>query len=246
MSFLGFFGKRQSPNATIPDALPGDSFNQAFKPYATNPDKPSAWGEGGKAWQILGIVGDALSAADGRQGVYLPAMLDMRQQTQKERQFLAQLQAKSASDRADKVWERDLDISRPKPTAEMQNFGAYEGMDDARRKTFNQFKAGDPNVALTFSNGQVYAGPQSGLATALTGGQQASNLDATPTSEGGYQYTPGPGGRANQANWSAAGSPPSPSDNTLSPAQWGAAVQALGPEAAEAWRRRNGIQIGGQ
>ncbi len=30
---------------------------------------------------------------------------------------------------------------------------------------------------------------------------QANGVDAIPTVEGGYQYTPGPGGRGNQANW---------------------------------------------
>lgn len=33
------------------------------------------------------------------------------------------------------------------------------------------------------------------------GNQQPGNLDSTPTIEEGHQYTPGPGGRANPANW---------------------------------------------
>lgn len=54
--------------------------------------QPNAWDKGGKAWRIIGIIGDALQAAGGGRGTYLPAMLDMQQQVEAEKRFQQQLQ----------------------------------------------------------------------------------------------------------------------------------------------------------
>jgi hypothetical protein len=35
--------------------------------------KPKAWGKDGKAWKILGIIGDALQTAGGGRATYMPA-----------------------------------------------------------------------------------------------------------------------------------------------------------------------------
>lgn len=62
---------------------------------------------------------------------------------------------------------------------------------------------GDPTVSMTLPGNRVYSGPRSGLGQAL--GQGSANIDAEPTSEDGFDYTPGPGGRANPSNWKKSG-----------------------------------------
>lgn len=59
--------------------------------------KPKAFGKGGKAWQILGIIGDALQTAGGGRATYMPAMLDLQEQTRKERETQQALAAKQAA-----------------------------------------------------------------------------------------------------------------------------------------------------
>ena len=53
--------------------------------------KPKAFGKGGKAWKILGIIGDALQTAGGGRATYAPAMLDLQERVDAERKWQAQL-----------------------------------------------------------------------------------------------------------------------------------------------------------
>lgn len=57
--------------------------------------KPKAWGKDGKAWKILGIIGDALQTAGGGRATYMPAYLDLQEQTRKERETQQALAAKA-------------------------------------------------------------------------------------------------------------------------------------------------------
>lgn len=59
--------------------------------------KPKAWGKDGKAWKILGIIGDALQTAGGGRATYMPAYLDLQEQTRKERETQQALAAKRQS-----------------------------------------------------------------------------------------------------------------------------------------------------
>jgi hypothetical protein len=60
----------------------------------------------------------------------------------------------------------------------------------------------EPFISTTLPNGQFFAGRPSQMGGMMGGGGMA---DQTPAIEDGYQYTPGPGGRANQANWRQVG-----------------------------------------
>lgn len=63
-----------------------------FKEPAMPPAiKPKAFGKGGKAWKILGIIGDALQTAGGGRATYAPAMLDLQEKVDAERKWQAQL-----------------------------------------------------------------------------------------------------------------------------------------------------------
>jgi hypothetical protein len=59
--------------------------------------KPSAWGKGGRAWDIIGVIGDALATAGGGKATYMPQMLDMRKQVEEERRTNEALAAKAAA-----------------------------------------------------------------------------------------------------------------------------------------------------
>lgn len=109
-------GNWYDPLPATPEALPGDSFEQAFKPYATNPDKPSAFGQGGKAWQILGVLGDAMQTWGGGHGTYVPAMLDLQQQTAAEKRQLEMYNRKREDGWTDFRREHQWQLDHPKPT----------------------------------------------------------------------------------------------------------------------------------
>src|SRR3546814_17694082 len=55
--------------------------------------KPGAFAKGGKGWQIMGIIGDALQAAGGGRPTYAPAMMERQQLETEGRQRLQQLMA---------------------------------------------------------------------------------------------------------------------------------------------------------
>jgi len=79
---MGGFGNLLSG---VPGAVDfgGDLSNPA--PSVPAAIKPGAWSKDGKAWKILGIIGDAMQAATGGQGTYLPAFMDLQKQTADER-----------------------------------------------------------------------------------------------------------------------------------------------------------------
>ena len=53
--------------------------------------KPKLFGEGGRGWQILGIIGDALQTAGGGQGTYMPYVAKQQELETEGRQRLAEL-----------------------------------------------------------------------------------------------------------------------------------------------------------
>lgn len=80
---------------------PGDQvLPDAMQP---NIKRPGAFGQGGKGWQIMGIIGDALQAAGGGQGTYAPAMMDIREREELGRQKLAELMAQRETKQQDRA-----------------------------------------------------------------------------------------------------------------------------------------------
>lgn len=180
---------------------------QSFTPAATpNPYnmKPAGgfFAPGGTGRSIAGSVGDALLQLGHMQPIYQPAIQAQREFAMR-RQLADQERQNTLSNETALYDYKLAHPEAPQPTAEMQNFAAYQAMDPSTRAMFDQYHQGDPLVTVTLPGSRVYSGPRSGLAQALGGA--GGNLDSTPTTEDGYQYTPGPGGRANQANWKALG-----------------------------------------
>lgn len=173
--FKGLFGGNKpkgnwyDPLPATPEALPGDSFEQAFKPYATNPDKPSAFGQGGKAWQILGVLGDAMQTWGGGHGTYVPAMLDLQQQTAAEKRQLEMYKQKRSDDWTDFQREHQWQVDHPKPVNnDTTNDYAFIA-EKLGPEAANQYlrNLGDPMTTVPLGNGQFYNGPRSGLGDAL-------------------------------------------------------------------------------
>lgn len=69
------------------DRLPG------VKPKALG-----AFAKGGKGWDIMGIIGDAMLAASGRPGIYLPYKQDMEERVRQEKTRLAEMQERARID----------------------------------------------------------------------------------------------------------------------------------------------------
>lgn len=76
--------------------------------------KPSTWGQGGRGWQILGIIGDALQTAGGGQATYAPAMAQQQALETKGRQRLQQAQAAAQQKQQDRVAALQDFIARQK------------------------------------------------------------------------------------------------------------------------------------
>lgn len=154
------------------------------------PRKSGFFGQGGPGRAIAGTIGDVLLQRGGLQPIYAPTMQN-KQEAQRER---AEWQWR-------KQWERD----NPPPVNNdtERDYAFIEqrlGKDAAEQYLRN---LGDPMVSMSLPGNRVYSGPRSGLGTAL--GQGTPDIDAQPTSEDGFDYTPGPGGRGNPTNWKKTG-----------------------------------------
>lgn len=141
---------------------------------------------------IAGIIGDALAGAAGRGPSFGPMVAQQRQHQQDQASEQAQWQLRRQAEREDRApyrWE-----ANDGSLMEM-------GPDGAPRVVYKDPtpKANlDPDVFITLPNGQVYAGPRSGLASAMTGGGQMPQvpvgkltpIDGGPASQapGGFSY----------------------------------------------------------
>jgi len=99
-------------NMDGPQATPG--LQQPMPPLAPDsgePKKPGLFGKGGTGWSILGVLGDALRAANGQEMVFAPSIVDMRKRADEERKYLQRLQqqaeqAKQERAAANAEWDR--------------------------------------------------------------------------------------------------------------------------------------------
>lgn len=143
--------------------------------------KPQGGGffkEGGMGRYIAGAIGDALMHNAGMQPVFAPAMQQQRADQREEVQWTRRRQQQND----DWTQREDYKRNHPDPTAMERNLSTYQRFTPEQRATYGQMQTaerGDPFVTTTLPNGQFYAGPQSGLISALTG--QASAPSAKPT-----------------------------------------------------------------
>lgn len=159
------------------------------------------FGQNGAGRMIAGVLGDALLRNNGSAPIFLPLRMQAMQLQQQREQQAADQQAELHR----QIALYDYKQQHPDP-ASPGSFEWYQQADPAARSTYDHYKQGDPFMALNLPGNRIYAGPRSGLPAALGGG--SGDPDSTPAVEDGYSYTPGPGGRGNQANWKPAGGAP--------------------------------------
>jgi len=147
----------------IGDNPVGVSLDPSVKDIMSQPTRK----EGPPQW--LGIIADALAGAAGKPGPYAAMMDQQREQEQQQANWGLRRSAELEDYRAKKT----IDQSYPDMSPMVRDANAWGGMTEDQRTNYQQMKQmgqGDPDVFVTLPNGQVYAGPKSGLATALTGG----------------------------------------------------------------------------
>jgi hypothetical protein len=192
----GMFGAR--PQFGTPGF--GDGMQQEQAPHAYQQQAPKPEGED-KTKRIIGIIGDALLGLGGQQGIYGPMMMRKRLQEQamQRQQQMAEQSRQWA--REDKQWEWD---NKPATGEE------YTYFEDNAGNRWRQHKgtgAVDQNPTFIDRTPKefVHEGMRFSIPNPYLRGEGGGSADDAPTVEDGFAYTPGPGGRANPANWKPEG-----------------------------------------
>lgn len=172
---------------------------QAQQQVIPEQKKPGLFGKGGAFWDFLGYAGDSITGKP----MYTNHVQQRRQGEQQERQYQRQRQDK----REDQEWEWK---NRPRePHRWEANDGSLMEMDPATGQPRVVYQ--DPTPKINWMQVQTPRGLEiipvgpNGPLTGQAGQSGSSQADMTPTVEDGYQYRPGPGGRANKANWQPVG-----------------------------------------
>lgn len=138
-------------------------------PQTGQPQKPGFFKEGGMGRVIAGLIGDALLQQSGAAPVYSPMMQQRRQDEAAEAQWARRREA----EREDKQWEWQNKPREDDAFSAMMRSAGIDPASDAGKALYSQRlqrQVAEPDVITTLPNGQLYAGPRSGLAQALTGG----------------------------------------------------------------------------
>jgi hypothetical protein len=130
---------------------------------------------------IAGIIGDALAGAAGRGPAFGQMLAQQRQYENEQAQQQAQWGIQRRARLEDWQAQQDYQREHPDPSPMERDLGVWQHMTPEQRTAYQQMKAAgapDPDVVTTLPNGQLYAGPRSGLAQALMGGGQSAQLPA--------------------------------------------------------------------
>lgn len=199
------------------------------------PKKGGLFGSGLKWQDVAGIIGDALSAANGRPGIYGQTLAEQRQRDFELKRMQAQRQAGMQDWIAQQQWER----ANPKPVNNdtVNDFLWYKNLSPEDRALYGQMHP--QYITADNGDGTKTVVP---VTPGMFGQQQTQNLPParpvgklTPlgAQQPTIQNTPAPQLGAN-------GIPA-----VLTRAQYQATVNALGKEATDAWMQRHGVQLGG-
>ena len=172
-------------------------------------DKPAGFWQGGDKFRardgiagLLAAIGDGLTQNSGGQGYAVQGLLggrlDARKLAEKKAEEQAQLAQMMAVGQAngltpEQVQAQALGLKLPeqeKPPGIAQNYQWWNNLPAEEKQRFAQYQ--------DVVNPKVFSG-QDGLPYRMPRGDDAPGI------EDGYQYTPGPGGRANPQNWKPAG-----------------------------------------
>lgn len=239
--FGGLFGRkpymgaqiREDANAPKLTDLLGQSTGETQQPWNTQPQalpqKPGLFGQGGKAWDVIGGTADALIQMRGGKPIY--------DDGSKRRLQEAILQAQIAQQTHQA--NRQFDVQNPMPDdydRELAANGIYPGTPEYAKHRANRLKLKDDPV-------HMIQGPDGG--PILVGGpygypgqpqQQDDGYDELPP---GYQIGGGEGGPYQPAPTQSTYS------NVVDPAGEAAMIKTLGRAGYEQWKRKYGLQVTG-
>lgn len=132
--------------------------------------KPSTFGKGGRGWEIMGIIGDALQAAGGGRPTYMPMVQEERQLETQGRQRLAERQAERKADRDEWLYrEQNKRPTNNDTAADYEYIASKLGPTAATRWLEGKT---DPVVSIPLPGGQTYIGPRSGMSATVGKPQQ--------------------------------------------------------------------------
>lgn len=125
--------------------------------------KPSTFGRGGKGWEIMGIIGDALQAAGGGRPTFMPAQMEQQQLETQGRQRLAERQAERQAALQDWMYQQQYKAANPGPEdlpgdAKLLNW--YNGLPDAEKAKYAAFKDVQSPLAVSGPDGRVTRVPR--------------------------------------------------------------------------------------
>jgi hypothetical protein len=181
----------QQPNSGTPPYVPpmNDEPIQfpAFDPtgdtsFQANVKKPGFLAPGSKSAMIAGILGDALATAGGGQAVVVPQMFAERQNAQRQKQEDIQWSRRQQAENDQWLGREQFKRDHPEPSAMDRNLQTWQAWTPEQRQAYSamqEAQSGDRFVTTVLPDGRFYAGPQKGLADALTG-QGAPAAPATP------------------------------------------------------------------
>lgn len=144
--------------------------------------KPRTWGEGGKGWQIMGIIGDALQAASGGRPTYMPFVQEQQQMETEGRQRLAERQAERKAMLEQWMAQQDYKRQNPEPTGMESDLAAWNRMTPDQRAQYAQMQDVRTPIAVS--------GPQGTYRVARMVGQPQTGLQPG-TIEDGHEYVGG-------------------------------------------------------
>jgi hypothetical protein len=194
----GLFGlPGQRPPYQTPGIGDGMEQHHNLPQQAEAPRKGGIFAQGGVGRSIAGHIGDALLQMNRMQPIYSEAVAAQR--LMQQRQKLAEQQRQWG--REDKQWEWD---NKPATGEE------YTYFEDNAGNRWRQHKgtgAVDQNPTFIDRTPKefVHEGMRFSIPNPYLRGEGGGSADDAPTVEDGFAYTPGPGGRANPANWKPEG-----------------------------------------
>lgn len=151
--------------------------------------KPSTWGQGGKGWQIIGAIGDALQTMGGGQPTYMQGVREQQQQEADGRKWLQQLMAQREQKAADRVAEQaqwvqrqEYERANPGPSSMETDLAAWNRMSPEQKAQYAAMQDVKNPIAVSGPQGTYrvprgFGQPSNGPTTQVIDGKTYYNIN---------------------------------------------------------------------